>query len=642
MSETTSGQDRQRRRGGRIAIWLLVSILPLIAAAILAGLVLIGFAVKVPGWGLERIEERFNASLANGHIEIAEMLVAVERPDFRPVAIFRGVVLSDEQERPQANLPDLRVTFDAGALMRGRVVVSDLAMEGARLRVHRATDGTISVDFGDLFGAPVAAVGSVPELLARIEELFELPALRALDLARASNVSLQVEDALTGRRIAAAGGMIELRQTATTLDLGLWADLREGGAADGPVQGSLGLSATVEKGSLTTTFTARAEEVDARFLSDLAAPFGWLRPVEAKISASMSASMGDGGALERLHGTLRIGAGRLKPTPGSEPVPFDEAQIYLSYDPTRSRITFDSLAFRGPVAELEAEGHAYVTFDGNAPTGYVGQLRFLKLRFVDERVFEAPVSFAQAAADLRLVPEPFRLDIGQLALVADSGHRVVARGMVKAEPEGWRARVEAKGEELDLTEATALWPVRLAPKTRAWVQRNVTRGTIRNAAANVIADPGRPVRTAATFDFTDGTARFMRTMPPLVGGAGRAAFDGRSFTLALDAGGVEVPGLGRIDGAGTSMVVRDVREKPAHGRFDIKARGPLTAVLGIIDSPPLELLKKGGRSPTDIGTGSVAGTVRLELPLKKGLRRQDIDFAVEGRIAGSTCQPFLG
>ncbi len=68
-------------------------------------------------------------------------------------------------------------------------------------------------------------------------------------------------------------------------------------------------------------------------------------------------------------------------------------------------------------------------------------MKVADLRVDPAGLFEAPVKFSEGAIDLRLLLDPFRLELGQVALV-DGKTRLKLTGQAVAEPAGWTVALD--------------------------------------------------------------------------------------------------------------------------------------------------------------------------------------------------------
>ena len=96
--------------------------------------------------------------------------------------------------------------------------------------------------------------------------------------------------------------------------------------------------------------------------------------------------------------------------------------------------------------------------------------------------------------------------------------------------------------------------------------------------------------------------RFIRTLPPVQDGRGRASIFGNTYTVVLEGGHVTAPRGGRIEATGSVLRVPDITQIPADAEVRLTTRSDLTAALSLLDQEPFRFLTKAGR-PVDLGAG---------------------------------------
>ncbi|MCE8421954.1 hypothetical protein LZ190_25470, partial [Rhodovulum sulfidophilum] len=140
------------------------------------------------------------------------------------------------------------------------------------------------------------------------------------------------------------------------------------------------------------------------------------------------------------------------------------------------------------------------------------------------------IYFSEGALDLRMRLDPFRVDIGQLALV-EQGRRLSGRGHASAEPGGWRVAFDLGLNEISHSDLLALWPLSLVSKTREWLEENVQEGRLFEVEAGLRMSPGHETRLSLGYEFRDGDVRYLKTLPPIEKGSGYASIEDRRYLM---------------------------------------------------------------------------------------------------------------
>lgn len=651
---------RRRRRGvrphrARVPILFILAMFGALAlVAMAAGTV--GKPVRLPVWAVAEAEARLNAMLAQAVAGSGAAGAEGGSASAAPVLSLGSARLTVARDlslrldvgdlrlmRPGggtlAVLPQVQIGLavppdgDAGAdgawlpaLRLADLRVTDLRVTGARLVMRRLEDGRLDVALGaGLTGLNVDGLG---DLFDTVEAVLALPALSALTQVEADALTLTVEDRLAGRTWEVGDGRLRLDNRATEVAAQAGLTLIGGGQQ----AARLDLTAVSDKAGGAARMVLTADRAAAADLAALAPPLSFLAVLDAPLSGRIEADLGPDGRLSRMAGGLDIGAGVLAGGADAAPVRFDHAALTLAYDPARARIDLTAVEVQSPSLQLRAHGHAYLAEPaaGGVPAEILIQVALDEARVDPEGLFVAPAVFSGGAADLRLRPAPLRIDIGQVQLL-DGARRLSLAGSVAAEPGGWRVALDLGVDAIASERLLALWPLALVPRTREWLAANVQEGVLSNLRGAVRMEPGREALVSLTYDYTGADVRFMRTLPPIEGGAGYAALQGTRYTLVLDRGRVVPPEGGALDMAGSVFAVPDITRRPTVADVVLRSRGSLTATLSLIDQPPFGFLGKAGQ-PVNLGEGEAVVEARLRLPLVDRVAFADVDWRVAGTV----------
>lgn len=530
-------------------------------------------------------------------------------------------------------LPEMRMALDPRALLRGRIQPQSLLLSGARIRVRRDAQGRYDFAFGS--GAAVPRIASFAQLFDLADKAMAQPAAASLRSIDAEALTLRLTDERTGRVWELGDGRMTLenRPDALAAELGVTASGAEG------AMGRATLTLVTQKQSDEARLEARFDGIRAPDLAALAPVLGPLGALDAPISGRLATTLNAAG-LAALEGELNIGAGALRPTPAAQPVQFSDARIVLHLDPAEGRLVMDDLAVDGPALKLQADGQTYLMDQAGQrmrgplgaalPDTFVTQIRFRDVKIDPEGLFQEPAQFSTGALDLRLRLDPFRVEVGQLALAEDD-RRLLARGSASADTNGWAASFDFSLNKIAHDKLVALWPVRLVPKTREWVQKNILQGTLFDVKAALRITPGAEPRLHLGYSFENADVRFVPSLPPIREGYGYATIEGKTNTIVLSRGKVTPPLGGDIDMAGSVFLVPDITQKPAQAEIRLKTRSSLTAALSLLDQPPFLFLTKADK-PVELGTGTATVQATLHLPLVPKVLIQDVSYQVTAQV----------
>ena len=625
---------RRPRRGLRVALRCvyLLCLMPLVFA-LAATVMLIDRDITAPGWIVERVEARAAEMLPGRDLRFGAITLRIGR-DLHPVVRLVDTQLYDESGLTLARVPQVEVLASPrGLVLQRQVLVQQVRVTGAQINLRRSSDGTLRVGFGGGGGgqdvSPLALGDTVDTLLER-------PPLAALETIQVDGVIVNFDDARAGRSWTVDGGTLALDlrggQVALRGDLALLS-----GRADVT---TVALSYTSPRGSRAAQLGVNITDALASDIAAQSPALTWLRDLDAPLSAAMRTSVNENGALGPLSAALEIGKGALRPNPATEPVEFDSAKAYLTFDPVRDEIAFDQITLETEWGQLRATGQAYLReFRDGLPRALLAQMRFRDLRVNPAGLYEEPLAVPAADIDLRLRLDPFRIEVGQM-VVNDGPTKMIARGDIAATDAGWQVTMEAEVNQITPERLMNYWPPVLKPRSRRWFSENFIAGRIFNVAAGVRLTPGAPRTLAASMEFDDSSVRFLRHVPPITGGAGTASFIGKQFVVSLDEGQVLAPQGGIMELGGSVFSIPELLPHESPATVDLQVNSSVTAALSVLNQPPFTFLDKAGL-PVTVADGRAQVTGQIGFILKPGLRQNEIDFDMAADVTGVSTETLI-
>lgn len=623
--------------------WLTLGLAILAVAVVLVGLGLSGRGLPLPHMVVSLLEGRANraldgrARLLIGHGDL------VVSSGFIPQIRLAEVTLTDPAGRQLAKVDDLRTSLDPSDLLQGRLTLRRLRLSGAHVAIQRAPDGALDV-------APAAkgfsgAAQSPARILDAIDQTFTLPALSRLQDITVTDLSVLLDDRRAHQVWTLSEGELTLSQTpealSTDVRFTLTGQTAQGvapasgvgtAAAGGLRQGHAALHILTDKASSAASATLDFDGMQARDLALQVPAIAWLSVLDAPISGQIATGLDATGAFGALTANMSLGKGALQPTKTIRPIAFDKVDLGLSYNPVGAEISLTRLSVNSTAVSANATGQAWLKdMTTGLPKQMVGQITLSDLKADPTGLFASPIAVGRGVMDFRLDLSPFRLTIGQLALL-DQGNRIGIKGQVAAGDKGWSVALDGRMDQIDIARLLALWPVRAAPNTRVWLGQNVEAGLFKEVNIAFRADPGQPPRVGMDFRFSDADARFMRAMPLVRGAAGYGAITGATFTLVTEKGSVTAPSGGVVDVSGTVLQVPNIFKIPADLKVSLRTRSPVTAALSILDQPPFRYLTKANQ-PVDLAEGQAEVTATLTLPLVKGLKPGDVTYQADAILS---------
>lgn len=641
MAETETPQDgapgaprasrraRPRRAPGRRRRFGLVALLAvtvMVGGAVMTVLSLSGRPVTAPGWLHARVEARAEAALPGFDLRFDRLDMVVE-DIWRPGVRAAGVEVWSPQGLRITRIEDIRATLALEPLLRGRLHPGEIQVSGVSLKLRRAPDGSLDLAF-DLGAEGLSEAPDLPGLIEQLDAVFMRPELANLSAVEADAVTLRYEDARAGRAWTVDGGRLRLSHDGRMLGLSADMVLLSGGAEAAVLRASYDSPVGQTAASLAVAF----EDMPAGDLATQSSALAWLGALRAPISGALRAGLDEDGAVLPLSATLQIGEGAVQPTPGTRPVAFRSARAYMTFDPARSTLRFDELSVDSDWIAGRAEGTAQLVSPRGEAEALIGQFTLAEVTVNPDDIYDDPVTLSSPALDFRLVPQPFRLDLGQLALERGKD-RAILSGQVTALEDGWQSRLDLRADGFEGGTLLALWPAGRGEGARRWLAENMSGGRFTDLTAALRSAPGTaPVLHMAT-GFRDAALRVVRTWPEVTDSAGRIELAGGRLVVLTERGTMTAPDGGAVDMAGTSFVVPDISVKGGPAEVGLVARGTVTAALSLLDQPPLRLMEKAGR-PIDLASGRAVVRGRLDFPLRRKPGPGALRFDLTGTLSG--------
>jgi len=587
----------------------VVCLMPLVFAAA-AVVMIIDRDITAPSWVTERIEERAGVVLQGATLEFGTITVRIGW-DLHPTVRLVDTRLIDAGGLTLTRVPIVEgLMSPRGLILQQEVLMQEVRLIGAQVNLRRARDGSVSFALS-AGGSDLGQARSLPELLEQFDQVFERPALEALETVRADGLIVNFDDARAGRSWIVDGGSVglDLRGGKTAMR-GNFA-LLSGGANVTTVS----LSYESPKGSRVADFGLRLDNVLAKDIAAQSPALSWLQGVDAPMTAALRTQLDDEGALGPLNATLEIGQGVLQPNAVTDPIAFEDAKAYFTYDPVRDSISFTELSLQTEWGSLRADGNAFLReFRDGLPRALLAQFQFRDVALDLPGFFDVPPQIPEAAVDLRLRFDPFSVEVGQVVMI-DGETRLTAQGAVTATDAGWQVALDAGIDEITPERVVEFWPLSMKPRTRQWVARNLTGGRLLDVNVGFRVYPERGPQFALGFEFDNSTVKFLRDIPPITRAKGVASLENNSFVVSLDAGVVTAPQGGPMQLAGTDFTIVDLRLKPSPAVLNLRVDSTLTAALSVLNLKPFEYMDKANL-PVTIGDGLALTQGQVSWPLE--------------------------
>ncbi|MGJ8623796.1 MAG: DUF3971 domain-containing protein [Yoonia sp.] len=618
---TKSDNAPPRRRLARWLFWLravfVVSLLPLAFAAA-AAVMMIDREITAPSWIERQIEARANELAGDAKLSFGAITVRVGR-DLHPRVRLVDTQLVNADGSTITRVPVVEgLMSPRGLILQQAVLMQEVRLIGAQVNLRRAANGDLSFAFSGT-GADLGQARSLPFLLEQFDQLFEQPALEALEVVEAQGLVVNFDDARAGRSWIVDGGTatLDLRDDQTEIrgDFSL--------LAGRPVATRVQLSYSSPRGSRAAQIGLNLTDAMAADLAEQSASLRWLAGIDAPLTAALRTGLDATGALGPLNARLDLGQGAFQPNAATAPVKFDDAQAYFTFDPVRDLVSFSEMSVRTEWGQFAASGDAYLRdFRDGLPGSVLAQLQFRDLAVDPPGFYETAPQIAQLSLDFRMRFAPFSVEIGQvMAQAGDS--RLLADGTIRATDAGWDVALDAKVDQITPEAMLGFWPAPMKPRSRDWVSKNFRGGLLRDTVVGLRRAPLRAPELGVSFAFDGSEVKFLRNIAPITGVVGVASIADSQMVISLDAGTVLAPQGGLIDVAGTDFTIFDLRMKPSPAILNLRTDGTVTAALSVLNQPPFSYMDKAGL-PVTLADGRAMAQGRITWSLVPRPAAEDV------------------
>ena len=668
-----------RRRTGlrRFAIALtgFVASIGFVAALAAAGLFLklrqgpIGFDLK------PQIVAALNARIGHGYrFDLAD--TAIEATDHGPALTIRSLSVADASARPVVSAPSAAIAVDPMALLVGRIAPTRLDIHDVDLRLVIRPDGQVAVSAGsDDAAVPLArafsdavepatpAPAAVPvDGTAAIPPHPGNGALRALSAAMRTLVDAATApdsalDALD--RVNVSGRLVlddRIHNTTTVFKNTVLSFLRGRDdapvlsvSADGPAgRWSLEAHAGLQPdGTKLLTVQANGLSLDEITLAGglKSLGFDFDMPVAAKVAIRLAAD----GQIDTAKGTFSLGAGYFKlDDPDHEPLLITAVTGGFHLDGTTNGVEIDRTELHGPISDFALTGHVDLPHALGDP--WSGRAE-LSGTFAPERPGEKPIRLAHGGFAFRAIPAERRFVLDK-ADITGPEIDFSATADVQNGPGGIRVRNKASVRHMPATTLVRLWPSFVAAPVRAWLLANLKGGMVETGTATADLDADdlalmKAERSIANdhvrvdFAVSNLALGFMNGVPPLLDVAATGVVTGRTFTMDVQHGAMEVAPGRRLTLADGTFRVPDNDPKPTPATVDAHIVGGVDTVAELLSR---DALKAYADLPMDAAAlhGQVDGRLAVGFLMGKDVPPNSASVSVAATATNFALDKLVG
>lgn len=619
--------DHQRRKRRRrlhihLGVWSSLTLVLLALFLVLASMSLTGRVVVMPAWVPQMVEAKLNDRMPSGSVTLRRVEFGVTpkgRPRFRLVDLG----IRDATGLDIAQLNRVEGGVRAGPLLRGKLVPKSAYLSGAQVTLRRLSDGSFALSFGQ----SGLASGSLGAVLDGLDQLFTTGVLAEADLISADELTITLEDSRSGRIWQVTDGRMDVTQTENLVESTVRFDVFN----QTEVLAETTLTFRSAKGSSEASLSASFKNAAARDIAAQTPALAALALVDAPVSGALRTTIGEDGAIVNLAGTMEISGGEVTASPGTKPIKFDGAKVYIDYAPETDRIEVAGLSVSSELGEMSGAGHVYLAdFNRGWPGSLLGQISLRKGVIAAPELFDPPLELERGTVDFRLKLDPFELSIGQ-AVVFHGETKLHLDGAVTAGRDGWTLALDARSSGFDTAELMAIWPRSVSPGTRRWIEENVSAGQVLAPHISLRGPSLQKAKMGISGELAGVTAKVMAHLPEVTGASGYLTLGNSAMTLVVDDGEMTAADGSVLSAAGTVFHVPDVRIKDTPAVVDLALKGPTRGALELLNLKPFEVFKGTGFAP-DVASGTMQGQGKIRFPLLKELPVEAVDYEVAGTL----------
>lgn len=325
---------------------------------------------------------------------------------------------------------------------------------------------------------------------------------------------------------------------------------------------------------------------------------------------------------------------------GKTAVAFDEIDIHLAWTPDRDGFRIEPSRY--------VRGRTVIPFEGvvEAPREWQSAWSY-RVASSDARLSPSdvpgpPMDVHSIVVEGEIDPKSRTIGIGRFALRAGTA-KVDMVGSVEIREDGPYVALAVEAGSMPIASVKRLWPVTVAPATRAWVIGHLSDGRVNGGSANISLRP-------STFDPRDHTpgwaghdvqveigvadvsVRTIGNLPPIEKVSGEIFIDDATLTVRAEGGEIQPAHGGKVAVTGGTFTIGDLNFTSVKtGNLNLTAEGPAASLGSVLDSKPLSVLAGRGLSASDLsGTGKM--TFTASFPLLRHTPLTDVSWKMEGEL----------
>lgn len=579
-------------------------------------------------------ERWFSQTFEGARADLGELSIRWNPSEDTVVMTATDIVVYDTESRIVQTLPLLRLSTTKASLLALQPRLRDIEIVGGEISWVVRDDGRV-----------IAGIGR-PETVGGIGPTFEGRADRgdqALTewLSEFQSISLRESRGFIQNRQSGLDAVIELDRLYGRKDAALTILDVDGAVMSGNERGQMRLAMQSLDDMQTYDLDLTLQGLVPESLSTRAGRLSALKGLALPVDARLTARYGRETGLEAA--SLALSAGQ-----GSVDLAGDTHRVNaLNFDavlnPGDEEMQVEALRIDSERLVLSGEGvirEIGRLYDGDVGTSPKFDLA-MRDAWLDLTPFlPAPLRMDRAMAVGEIDVDARRLTFDQLTV--DFGDFGLTTTLNVVSGEDGLSSLTLSGQTqtaMNVQHLLSLWPTDAASGARRWIDRSILDGRLDDVVFDVALDEvfftDPTIDSGAfelTFRVTDGVARYISTMTPITGVSGTGRIEGANFGFVLEGGTI-----GEIDIVGGDVSIPRL-ERGGDIFVTAQGRGPVPALLDLINQPPFEYLDRYGVQ-ADGFSGSADVTLNIQRPLLEFFDQDRIQYSVDGKFTDTTA-PF--
>jgi len=606
-----------------------------------------------------RITEALQHKLSDGY-KVGLSGAAVERRGSGPTLTVLGLSIKDAGGREIISAPKAQIDFDPLHLLRSDAGLRRISLIGPQFKASITRQGEVSLVAA--FSQPAAAGDAAPAAHAAPP-----PADPVIDDADAPGhvrhgLAATYDDIFGPRGpfrlvsfVGIEGGRLLVDDQRTNDQL-TFSDVAASFERDAGERVRLSLRGPSGEWSLQAMVTRSGinerrlvvEPKDAP-VGDILLPLVPRRLVLAPdmpVSGHFEINIADDGRVATAQGSLTAGAAAWnKPGEAAPLLVTDEISAAFTYDGASRKVEISkfgilsgdtNLAIKGEIVPAAAGDFAFEFSGADAAVAGAGP--------GDRPILLERIHMIGTLSprDATITLSPLELSGKDVSFALNATYRPGSAGGLTLAMQSGRMPVRA---------VLALWPPDVAPDLRKYLIQRLDRGVVEHfslinslnetSLADAIAN--RPLPDEAvklSVDISETTLRFSDDLPPLTSAIAHIDGTGRTSTIALASGNMDLGEGKTLTLSEGRFAVADTTKKPQTAQVSVRAQGNADAFVAALqrDAP-----RNGPQSfAPEIVSGTGEARVQFTVTLRDGVKPKDVPLTVQGSLSRFAAQDLGG